>query len=315
MAKLVDRSQGGSDMEFRVRRDVIVAMASAATLLLLGALAEAQNAGSVRNLELCNGVGSVSLDLQIGGCTALIESGTMTPEGLAIAYNIRGNAHSKNNQYDSAIQDYDDSIRINPNYAKAFNNRGVAYQKKGEYQRAIEDLNEAIKINSEYAIAFANRAETYQKNGEYDNAGRDYDTVIQLQPKYDEVVRLQPELQSEWKRALETAWNERCWTRAIIGQLQSALANCNEALRLRPNVAVIFDSRAFAYLKMGQWNAAIADYNSALRLEPALASALYGRGLAKLKNGEANAGDADIKAAIAIKSNIVADFARYGIKQ
>jgi hypothetical protein len=66
---------------------------------------------------------------------------------------------------------------------------------------------------------------------------------------------------------------------------------------------------------MGQWNAAIADYNSALRLEPRLASALYGRGLAKLKSGEAIAADADIKAAIAIKSNIVADFARYGIKQ
>ena len=104
-----------------------------------------------------------------------LSSGTLTPEGLAIAYNIRGNAHSKNAQYDSAIRTTTSSIRINPNYAKAFNNRGVAYQKKGEYQRAIEDLNEAIKINSEYAIAFANRAETYQKNGEYDNAARDYD--------------------------------------------------------------------------------------------------------------------------------------------
>jgi len=302
-------------MEFRARRGIIVAVASAVTLLLHGALAEAQNARTVKNLEMCNGVGSISLDLQISGCTALIESGAPMPQGLAIAYNIRGNAYSKNNEYDRAIHDYDESIRLNPNYAKAFNNRGIAYQKKGEYERAIEDFNEAIKLNPDYAIAFANRAETYQKNGEYDNAARDYDEVIRLQPKYDEVIRLQPELESEWKRTLETVWNERCWTRAIIGQLQSALADCDEALRLQPNVATIFDSRGFAYLKMGQWDAAIADYNSALRLESRLASALYGRGLAKLKKGDTPAGNADIKAAIAIKANIVADFVRYGVKQ
>ena len=141
-------------------------------------------------------------------------------------------------------------------------------------------------------------------------------TVIRLQPKYDEVVRLQPELQSEWKRALETAWNERCWTRAIVGQLQSALANCNEALRLQPNVAAIFDSRAFAYLKMGQWNAAIADYNSALRLEPSACKRALRTRTCQAQEGRSNpAGNADIKAAIAIKSNIVADFVRYGVKQ
>jgi tetratricopeptide (TPR) repeat protein len=301
-------------MEFPVRRSVIVAVASAATLLSLGALAGAQDAQSAKNLELCNGVGSVSLDLQIGGCTAIIESGTLTPEGLAVAYNIRGNAYSKKNEYDRSIQDYDESIRLNPNYAKPFNNRGIAYQKKGQYQRAITDFNEAIKLNPDYAIAFANRAETFQKNGVYENAARDYDEVIRLQPKYEEAIRLQPEMQSEWKRALETVWNERCWTRAIIGQLQSALAHCDEALRFRPNVAAIFDSRGFTYLKMDQWDAAIADYNSALRLEPRLASALYGRGLAKLKKGNMTDGNADIAAASAINGNIVRDFERYGVK-
>jgi tetratricopeptide (TPR) repeat protein len=301
-------------MEFRVRRGIIAAVVSAATLLLLGALAGAQDARSVKNLELCNGVGSVSLDLQIGGCTALIESGTLTPEGLAIAYNIRGNAYSKNNEYDHSIQDYDESIRLNPNYAKAFNNRGIAYQKKRQYERAIADFDGAIKLNPDYAIAFANRAETYQKNGKYDNAARDYDEVIRLQPKYEEVIRLQPELQSDWKRALETAWNERCWTRAVIGQLQSALVHCDEALRLRPNVAVIFDSRGFTYLKMGQWDAAIADYDSALRLEPKLASSLYGRGLAKLKKGNMTDGNADISAASGINASVIRDFESYGVK-
>ena len=302
-------------MRTRARRGVIVIVASAATLLWLGAMAEAQSAKTVKNLEMCNGGAAISLDLQIGGCTALIKSGAMTPQGLAIAYNIRGNAYSKSNDYDRAIEDYDESIRHDPNYAKAFNNRGIANQKKGQHERAIADFNEAIKRVPDYAIAFANRAEAYQKNGDYKNAARDYDEAIRLQPKYEEVIRLQPELLAEWKRALETVWNERCWTHAVIGELQLALERCDEALRSRPNAAALFDSRGFTYLKMDKWDAAIADYNSALRLEPTLASALYGRGLAKFKKGDTPAGNADIKAAIAIKENIVSDFARYGVKQ
>jgi tetratricopeptide (TPR) repeat protein len=112
---------------------------------------------------------------------------------------------------------------------------------------------------------------------------------------------------------LEALWNGRCWAKAIIGELQAALSDCNEALRLESNVAATFDSRGLTYLKMGQWDLAIDDYSSALRLDPKLASSLYGRGLAKLKTGD-KAGDADIAAAKAIETTIVRDFARYGVQ-
>jgi len=75
-------------------------------------------------------------------------------------------------------------------------------------------------------------------------------------------------------------------TRAIVGELQVALADCNEALRLKPDVDATLDSRGLTYLKMGQWDSAIDDYSSALRFDPKLASSLYGRGLAKLKKGD-----------------------------
>jgi len=113
---------------------------------------------------------------------------------------------------------------------------------------------------------------------------------------------------------LEAVWNGRCWTRAIVGELQSALADCNEALRLKPDVAATLDSRGLTYLKMGQWDLAIDDYSSALRLDPKLASSLYGRGLAKLKKGDIADGNADVAAAKAIETTIVRDFARYGVE-
>src|SRR5262249_35831830 len=92
------------------------------------------------------------------------------------------------------------------------------------------------------------------------------------------------------------------------------LADCNEALRLKPDVAATLDSRGLTYLKMGQWDSAIEDYNEALRIDPKLASSLYGRGLAKLKTGETTGGNADIAAAKAIAADIVGDVARYGVR-
>jgi tetratricopeptide (TPR) repeat protein len=301
------------DSEMPKRRRVVIALVSALLPQLFVATAVAQNVRP-KDLEHCNGVEHGSPDLQIEGCTALINSKSLMPRGLAIAHNNRGIAHTKKKEYDRAIQDFDDSINFDPNYAKAFNNRGVAYQRKGEYNHAIDSLDESIKLNSDYAIAFANRAETFQRMGDTRRAIEDYDAVIRLQPKYDKLIQGRPDLESEWKRTLIIVRNERCRIRAISGQLQLALTDCDEALRLQPDVAAVLGARGLTYLKMGRWDDAIADYDSALRLEPKMASSLYGRGLAKLKRGDTAGGQADIGAAIAIKRDIVADFTRYGVK-
>jgi tetratricopeptide (TPR) repeat protein len=104
-----------------------------------------------------------------------------------------------------------------------------------------------------------------------------------------------------------SAYNSRCWARVITGQqLQQALADCSESLRLRPD--------EFAYLKLDRPGDAIVDFSAALAINPRFASSLYGRGLAKLKRGDRTGADADIAAAKAIKAGIAEELARYGIK-
>jgi tetratricopeptide (TPR) repeat protein len=249
-----------------------------------------------KNIELCNGSDPTSLAPRIDGCTALIDSGEGTTTALAIAYNNRGNGYAAKGDNDRAIQDFDQSVKLDPTYAKPLNNRGVAYLRKGEYDLAIKALDEAIKLNPNYGGAFANRAGAYLKTNDYDRAARDYDEAIRLQPN------------------LEAAWNGRCWTRAILGSLHAALEDCNRALQSGPNDAATYDSRGLIYLKMGQLGAAIDDYSAALRFDPKLASALYGRGLARLKNGDKAGSDADISAAKTIQARIGDDFRRYGVQ-
>jgi len=193
-------------------------------VLLLGSPAVAQSPKSkfsfLKNIELCNGLDRTAPERQINGCTAIIDSGDTTATlALAIAYNNRGDAYTATGNYDRAIQDFDQSIKLDPTYAKPFNNRGVAYLKKGEYDFAIKNLDDAIRLNPNYAQAFANRAETYEKKSEYERAARDYDEAIRLEPD------------------LKAIWNGRCWTRAILGKLQAALEDCDKALQLTPNDA------------------------------------------------------------------------------
>jgi tetratricopeptide (TPR) repeat protein len=290
---------GKSDMEFGAKSGIIDGVAPILILLLLESPAAAQNPklkdNYLRNIELCNGSDRTSLEPRINGCTAVIDSGQGTATALAIAYNNRGNAFTAKGDYDRAIQDFDQSIKLNPTYAKPLNNRGVAYLWKGEYDLAIKSLDEAITLNPNYGGAFANRAGAYLKKNEYDRAAHDYDEAIRLEPN------------------LEAVWNGRCWTRAILGALPAALEDCNKALQSGPNDAATYDSRGLIYLKMGQLDAAIDDYSSALRFDPKLASALYGRGLAKLKIGDKAGGDADISAAKTIHAQVDDDFRHYGV--
>jgi tetratricopeptide (TPR) repeat protein len=109
--------------------------------------------------------------------------------------------------------------------------------------------------------------------------------------------------------------DSRCWARVVLGEdLQQALADCNEALRLSPNNADIFDSRGFVQLKLGNQAKAIADYDAALKLNPKLGSSLFGRGIAKQRKGDSAGASADIAAAKSLRATIAEEFAVYGIR-
>jgi tetratricopeptide (TPR) repeat protein len=61
----------------------------------------------------------------IAGCTALIQEGRESTANLVGAYSHRGSAYMRKAEYDRAIQDYGDAIRLNPNDASAYTDRGT----------------------------------------------------------------------------------------------------------------------------------------------------------------------------------------------
>jgi tetratricopeptide (TPR) repeat protein len=161
----------------------------------------------------------------------------------------------------------------------------------------MADYNQAIKLDPKSAYAYNRRGAAYQRKGDYARAAADYGQVTRLEPKNVD------------------AWNARCWVRAVSpGDARQALADCNQALKIKADAPDVLDTRGFAYLKLGQYDDAIKDFDAALKLDAKLAGSLYGRGLARTKKGDRSGGNADITAAKAIKPDIAEEFARYGLR-
>ena len=121
-------------------------------------------------------------DLSIGGCTAMIQSGRETPENLARAFSHRGLAYARKGQDDSAIQDLDQAIRLNPNDAEASSNRGYAYNGKREYDSAVEDFDQVIRLNPNDAEDLYNRGVALRELGQQARAAADFAKASQLNP-------------------------------------------------------------------------------------------------------------------------------------
>jgi tetratricopeptide (TPR) repeat protein len=110
-----------------------------------------------------------------------------------------------------------------------------------------------------------------------------------------------------------TVLNDRCWARAVaMLELDAALADCNEALRQRPDFVPALDTRGFIHLRSGRFREAIADYDAALKIDPRDSYSLYGRAIAKLRLGDSTGVQADIEASKDVV-DVVAEFAAYGL--
>jgi len=49
--------------------------------------------------------------------------------------------------FDYAIYDHTQAIRLNPNFAEAYLNRAYAYSEKDDNDKAIADYESALRIN------------------------------------------------------------------------------------------------------------------------------------------------------------------------
>ena len=105
----------------------------------------------------------------------------------------RGAKSAMKGQFDRAIADFDEAIRLNPS-ADAFYNRGNAYAELGQYDRAIADFDKAIRLNPKSVAAIEKRAAVIAmksgRGGEQTGAIADVDEAIRLNPNFTKAIEM-----------------------------------------------------------------------------------------------------------------------------
>ncbi len=294
------------------------------------------NGGPVFNLEVQPPAGTAALastpatpaaDTTLAAAAASPASDTPTD---AAGFTRRGDAFMARDEFALAVADFDRAATLEPNDPQHIYDRARARLQNHQPLLALADLNQALKLKPDDVPALMLRgqlriaikdqdgakadfdaalghdpsvrlrvADTYARSGSFEAALADYDLWIDSQPKNADLAR---------------PLSGRCRVRALWNRdLDKALADCNEALKLWPGAPQVLDSRGLVFLRLNQPDKAVADYDAALKLAPQTAWSLYGRGLAKQLQGHKAEGDADIAAAIAIAPRIADEAKKNGI--
>jgi tetratricopeptide (TPR) repeat protein len=120
----------------------------------------------------------------IAACTRRIESGEVKAHELAVMLDHRGLAVRRKGDIDRAIADFDEAIRLDPNFAEPVFRRAMVWAyNRNDVERALTDLDQAIVLDhSGSARAFFQRGLLHSRKGDADHAIADFEATIRLDP-------------------------------------------------------------------------------------------------------------------------------------
>ncbi len=95
------------------------------------------------------------------------------------AYQLRAQAYLENGNTLDAIEDFDRTLKLHPT-AAGFNDRGFAKFLLGQITSALNDFDQAIKLDNEFLPAYRNRAKARINAGNEMGALDDYDKVLTM---------------------------------------------------------------------------------------------------------------------------------------
>jgi tetratricopeptide (TPR) repeat protein len=96
------------------------------------------------------------------------------------ALNARGVVYYELREYTNALLDYDQALKLKPDYYRPYYNRALLKVAQNDGQGALKDYAEAIRLDSRNAEIFVNRGQLLAALGQADAALRDFDQAVTL---------------------------------------------------------------------------------------------------------------------------------------
>jgi tetratricopeptide (TPR) repeat protein len=191
-------------------------------------------------------------------------------------YFQRAVQHFIKSKWPDAIADYTEALRLKPDPSdddewnftidEAYHSRGIAYRYLDNYEAALADFAELIKLQPDYPHHYSDRSVIYKLKGDFENSFADLYTMQRLAPDDPVCLGLIADVQKRQSN------------------LSAAMATYNEQAQLFGTPASYFD-RGELWRKMGNLDNAIADFEEAIRVYPKDYHAYLTLGETYLANG------------------------------
>jgi tetratricopeptide (TPR) repeat protein len=236
--------------------------------------------------------------------------------------------------YDRAIADYTEAIRLDPKTQHYFNDRAAVYGRQGRHDLAIADLTDAIRLRPDLPFFRHGRGVNYRTLGKNEEALADFAEAVRLMPGYGPYYAERGEMHAllghadlakadlaEATKRMDDRKPNRDFFRGYVAagngfarleDYPSAIERYTKALELEPDNAGALASRGNSYRRLGDLDKALADYQQAIELNPESAHAHTSLGNYYLKAGQTANAVQSYSTALSLDSKLpAAMFNRY----
>ncbi len=155
---------------------------------------------------------------------------------------------SERGNYQEAIDDYDSTLALNPNFTEVYFRRGIAHSSLAHWPEAMTDYTRSIAINPDYTEAYVHRGNIRNILSDWRGAKSDFNLAIGLNPY------------------ISAAYIGRGTALCELNDCQLALTDYNLAIELDPASAYAFTSRGIAYHRLGNKQTALSNYLAAAEI-------------------------------------------------
>lgn len=203
-------------------------------------------------------------------------------------YVLRARTEVRINEYDSALRDCSEAVRLDSHYGEAYFMRAALYRQLNDDEKAVKDYKKALLyLNS----GDNNKAEVYNLMAQAYRGIRKYREAI----KADSVaISIDPGFAAAYASMGELY--------AIEKEYQLAINDFNVAMYgYQDNqkvLSILYAERADMYRSLKEYGDAINDYSYALKLDPDNKVAYWNRAAAYNLNGDYQLADADYSKAM-----------------
>ena len=152
-------------------------------LVLAGLLASAPADAANPLWDQCKDVNNPqTADEALAACSRLFNDKSEAKNQAMILRNRCGIYYTKND-YDHALADCNEALRMEPESAIGYNRRGLIWYQMKRYDTAIDDFTQAIRLDANFAYAYYNRGLARRAKGDTEPADADKAEAIRLDPK------------------------------------------------------------------------------------------------------------------------------------